>query len=56
MRKAYDAWWSETRPMMINETVEMCPVRPYHEAYREQLASGGINQWKPATPDVSATQ
>lgn len=53
MRAFYDQWWNETRPMMVNETAEMSPVRPYHEAYREQLANGGIGLWKPSEPAKS---
>lgn len=48
MRAAYDKWWNETRPMMVNETAEMSPVRPYHEAYREQISDAGISLWKPS--------
>lgn len=47
MRKAYDAWWKETRPMMVNETAPMSPTQPFHELYKQQLASGGIPDWKP---------
>ena len=47
IRAAYDAWWKETRPMMVNETAEMSPTRPFHERYAAQLANGGIPEWKP---------
>lgn len=46
-RTVYDDWWKETRPMMVNETVPMSPVRPFHELYKAQLANGGIPDWKP---------
>ena len=46
-RTVYDAWWKETRPMMVNETAPMSPVRPFHELYKAQLANGGIPDWKP---------
>jgi arylsulfatase len=48
MLAAYDAWWKETRPMMVNEDVPMSPTRPFHEAYRKQMESTGIPEWKPA--------
>jgi len=47
MRAAYDAWWKETRPMMVNETAPMSPIRPFHELHKAQLANGGISEWKP---------
>jgi len=47
MRAAYDAWWKETRPMMVNEDVPMSPVRPFHELYKKQLETTGIPEWKP---------
>lgn len=42
MRAAYDRWWRETRPLLVNETVPPSPTRPYHELYRQQLESQGI--------------
>ena len=36
MIAAYDAWWQETRPLMVNETAPMSPTRPFHEAYYHQ--------------------
>jgi hypothetical protein len=45
MLAAYDAWWKETRPMMVNENVPMSPTRPFHEWYRQQLQSSGIPDW-----------
>lgn len=47
MRRAYDAWWQATRPLMVNETVPLSPVRPFHELYRAQLNSTGIPRWSP---------
>ncbi len=45
MLEAYDAWWTETRPLMVNESAPMSPVRPYHEWYRQQEQSTGIPEW-----------
>ena len=46
MRAAYDAWWKETRPLMVNETAPMSPTRPFHVLYKKQLESDGIPMWK----------
>lgn len=49
MRQAYNAWFKETVPMMVNEDAPMSPTRPYHVWYEEQLKNGGIPDWK--TPE-----
>ncbi len=46
MRAAYEKFWKETRPLMVNEDVPMSPTRPYHELYRKQMESTGIPDWK----------
>ena len=49
MRAAYDAFWKEARPLMVNESVPMSPTRPFHVWYEEQEQKGGIPKWqKPA--------
>ena len=45
MKAAYDQYWKEARPLMVNETAPMSPTKPYHEWYREQAAAGGIPTW-----------
>jgi arylsulfatase A-like enzyme len=47
MRAAYDAWWKETRPLMVNEDAPLSKVRPFHELYNQQLKLTGIPEWKP---------
>ena len=47
LRQEYDAWWKATRPLMVNEDAPMSPTRPFHEAYRQQQAAGGIPAWVP---------
>lgn len=47
MRAYYDAWWKETRPMMVNEDVPLSPVRPFHVLYERQKATVGIPEWEP---------
>ena len=46
MRAAYEEFWKETRPLMVNEDVPMSPTRPYHELYRKQMESTGIPDWE----------
>lgn len=48
MRVAYDEWWTETRPLMVNENVPNSPTRPFFELYEQQLKLSGISLWKPA--------
>jgi arylsulfatase len=47
LRKQYTEWWQATRPLMVNEAAPLSPVRPYHEWYRQQLATEGIPAWQP---------
>ena len=47
MRKAYDAFWKETRPLMVNEKAPMSPTRPFHVLFTKQMAEGGIPEWTP---------
>lgn len=51
LRKAYDVWWEETLPFMVNEDVPYSPVHPQVERYNKQLAEQGIPEWTP-DPDV----
>jgi arylsulfatase len=46
MRLAYEKFWKETRPLMINEEVPMSPTQPYHVLHAKQLSNGGIPSWK----------
>lgn len=47
MRDAYDTWWVETVPLMVNESAPMSITRPYHVAFREQLdVYGKIPAWE----------
>ncbi len=46
MNDAYDKFWKETRPLMINEETPMSPTRPFHVWYEEQVKNGGIPDWK----------
>ena len=47
MKKAYDAFWKETRPLMVNEEAPMSKTRPYHVLFNKQVEEGGIPDWVP---------
>jgi arylsulfatase len=46
MRSAYEKFWKEARPLMVNEDVPMSPTRPFHLLYAKQLEKQGIPDWK----------
>jgi len=46
MRAAYNKFWKEARPLMVNEDVPMSPTRPFHVWFAEQQKAGGIPDWK----------
>ena len=45
MKAAFNQYWTEAIPLMVNEKAEMSPTRPYHDWFREQEAAGGIPKW-----------
>jgi arylsulfatase len=45
MRAAYDSWWSEVRPLVVNENAPLAEEKPYWIDYQKQKASAGINNW-----------
>ncbi len=47
MKAAYEAWWAETLPMMVNEKVPNSKVRPFWLLYEKQLKTEGIPDWVP---------
>jgi arylsulfatase len=47
MRAAYDDWWQETRPLMVNEAVPNSPVKPFWVLYEKQAEAEGIPEWTP---------
>jgi arylsulfatase A-like enzyme len=50
LRKAYDAWWDETLPLMVNEDSPYAPHQPQAVRYEQQLKTRGIPNWSP--PDL----
>ena len=46
MKKAYEKFWDESRPLMINEDVPLAKEKPFHVDFNAQKASSGIPDWK----------
>ena len=46
MMAAYDVWWDESRPGMVNENADLHTGKPFVEAFKKQEAAGGIPDWK----------
>ncbi len=40
MRRAYDAWWEEVLPLMVNEDAVGPKVNPFKERYWKQFGGG----------------
>ncbi|MCA9122612.1 MAG: arylsulfatase [Planctomycetaceae bacterium] len=47
LRNAYDRWWEETLPLMVNEDAPYAPHQPQAVRYEKQLAERGIPDWIP---------
>jgi arylsulfatase len=50
MLAAYEIFWKEARPLMVNEDVPLSKTRPYHVDFRKQEQEGGIPKWEPVSP------
>lgn len=50
MLAAYEAWWDEVRPMMVNEDAALLDHHPVIRAYEKQKAEKGIANWQ--APDL----
>ena len=46
LRGAYDAWWEETLPLMVNEKRITPKAFPLEVLYKKQLKERGIPNWK----------
>ncbi|WP_442508852.1 arylsulfatase [Novipirellula sp. SH528] len=49
LRKAYDQWWSQTVPMMVNEDAPYSAEHPQDVRYERQLKERGIPKWTAPT-------
>ncbi|NNJ26360.1 arylsulfatase [Alienimonas chondri] len=47
LRVAYDRWWDETVPLMVNEDAPLAPQQPQAVRYERQKANLGIPAWTP---------
>ncbi|MBK1876043.1 arylsulfatase [Pelagicoccus mobilis] len=47
LRKAYDQWWSETVPLMVNEDRPYAKEQPQVVRYNKQKEERGIPDWVP---------
>lgn len=50
MKTAYEKFWDEARPLMINDGVPLAEEKPFHVNYYAQKDSIGIPTWK--EPDL----
>ncbi|MEO0416160.1 MAG: arylsulfatase [Verrucomicrobiota bacterium] len=46
MKQAYEVFWDQSRPLMINDGVPLAEERPYHVEYYAQEESTGIPMWE----------
>ena len=49
MMDAYDTWWQEVRPFMVNEGVRMTGLDSYRKTCEKQLAEGPLPAWQTPT-------
>jgi arylsulfatase A-like enzyme len=47
MRAAYDAWWAETVPLLVNEDAPLAKERPFWIEFARQRETRGIPDWTP---------
>ena len=47
MLKAYDVWWSEVRPLMINEDASLDKEAPFIIQFESQKKTTDIPDWTP---------
>jgi len=47
MLAAYDAWWDEIRPLLVNEDASLETGKPFQIQFEKQKKAKGIPNWKP---------
>ncbi len=45
MRSAFDAWWDEVRPLMVNEDASLDVAKPFRDQFYKQKEESGIPDW-----------
>lgn len=46
MKKAYDKWWKEVSPYLVNEDAFLADTKPFWVQYYKKKESEGIKNWK----------
>lgn len=46
MLKAYEAWWDEVRPLLVNEDAPLDVGKPFIEQFKKQKETEGIPEWQ----------
>ena len=47
MLAAYEKWWDEVRPLLVNEEAPLDVGKPFIEQFKKQKKAKGIPDWKP---------
>jgi arylsulfatase len=47
MKEAYDRWWNEIKPLLVNEDAVYEGSAPFVQGYNDQLKTKGIPRWQP---------
>ncbi len=47
MLAAYEAWWDEVRPLMVNEDASLDQEAPFIVEFESQRDTTGIPDWTP---------
>ena len=45
LMSAYDSWWDEVRPLMVNEDASLDTGKPFRDQFLKQQAETGIPAW-----------
>ena len=45
MLKAFDVWWSDVRPLMVNEDASLATGKPFRDQFEKQKRERGIPNW-----------
>ena len=51
MLKAYEGWWKEVRPLMVNEGTPLSSKHPFIVQYEKQKQEKGIPKWEAFSQD-----
>ena len=49
--KAFEIWWEQVRPLMINEDAPLDVGKPFRQQFEKQQRESGISSWR--RPDIS---